>query len=106
MEMVLKIQRMIFLLIHPFLVIYGEKLNIEPELFFSSDIPLASQEKFRNDLMLAVEEWGIYSPVEYWVLGQDISSAIDLAKIYCERRIERGEYFKKMNWKMWQMPKL
>jgi hypothetical protein len=44
--------------------------------------------------MLAVEEWGIYSPVEYWVLGRDISSAIDLAKIYCERRIERGEYFK------------
>ena len=74
--------------------LWGEKLNIEPELFFSSDIPLASQEKFRNDLMLAVEEWGIYSPVEYWVLGRDISSAIDLAKIYCERRIERGEYFK------------
>ena len=74
--------------------LWGEKLNIEPELFFSSDIPLASQEKFRNDLMLAVEEWGIYSPVEYWVLGRDISTAIDLAKIYCGRRIERGEYFK------------
>jgi hypothetical protein len=74
--------------------LWGEKLNIEPELFFSNDIPLASQEKFRNDLMLAVEEWGIYSPVEYWVLGRDISSAIDLAKIYCQRRIERGEYFK------------
>jgi hypothetical protein len=85
--------------------LWGEKLNIEPELFFSSDIPLASQEKFRNDLMLAVEEWGIYSPVEYWVLGRDISSAIDLAK-YIVREELKEENILKMIWKMWQIPKL
>ena len=35
--------------------------------------------------------WGLYWPVEYWVLGLDPDAGLDLVTEYCERRGDRGE---------------
>ena len=71
--------------------LWGQIVDLEPELFFASDISDFTQEQFRNDLNLGIEEWGNYGPLEYWVLGNDINAAIELAELYCEKRTSRGE---------------
>ena len=61
--------------------------DVEPELFFASDVSEYIQEQFRNDLNLAIEEFGNFGPLEIWVLGTDKNAMLELAEIYCERRI-------------------
>ena len=69
--------------------IWGQ--DVEPELFFASDVSEYIQEQFRNDLNLAIEEFGNFGPLEIWVLGTDKNAMLELAEIYCERRISRGQ---------------
>ena len=69
--------------------IWGQ--DVEPELFFASDVSVYIQEQFRNDLNLAIEEFGNFGPLEIWVLGTDKNAMLELAEIYCERRISRGQ---------------
>ena len=71
--------------------LWGQIVDFEPELFFANDISLNAQEQFRRDINLGITEWGNYGPLEYWILGNDINAALELAEIYCERRTSRGE---------------
>ena len=71
--------------------LWGQIVDLEPELFFASDVSAFAQQEFKNDLNLGIEECGNYGPLEYWILGNDIDAAIELAKLYCERRTSRGE---------------
>ena len=73
--------------------LWGQIVDLEPELFFANDVSQNAQEQFRRDLNLAITEWGNFGPLEYWIFGNDISAALELAEIYCERRTSRGELF-------------
>ena len=73
--------------------LWGQIVDTEPELFFANDISQNAQEQFRRDINLAITEWGNFGPLEYWILGNDINAALELAEIYCERRTSRGELF-------------
>ncbi len=71
--------------------LWGQIVDFEPELFFANDISQNAQEQFRRDINLGITEWGNYGPLEYWILGNDINAALELAELYCERRSARGE---------------
>ena len=71
--------------------LWGQIVDLEPELFFANDVSQNAQEQFRRDLNLGITEWGNYGPLEYWILGNDINAALKLAELYCERRTSRGE---------------
>ena len=71
--------------------LWGQIVNFEPELFFAGDVSENAQEQFRKDLNLGIAEWGNYGPLEYWILGNDINAALELANLYCEKRTSRGE---------------
>lgn len=45
----------------------------------------------RHTFDAAIEAWGNYGPIEYWVVGKDVLAAEALASRYCSRRVRRGE---------------
>jgi hypothetical protein len=64
---------------------------LEIEVFVASDVDDSVREIIEQSLNLAAEEWGLYWPVEYWVLGLDEQAAENLAINFCQRREDRGD---------------
>tara|TARA_B100000945_G_scaffold244929_1_gene201180 strand:- start:349 stop:1779 length:1431 start_codon:yes stop_codon:yes gene_type:complete len=71
--------------------LWGKIIDKKPEVFFASDISQKVRDGFMSDLNLIIEQLGNYGPLEWWVLGQDIDAAHELAEIYCKRRVERRQ---------------
>ena len=61
------------------------------EVFVASDVDDSVKEIIEQSLNLAADEWGLYWPVEYWVLGIDEQASVDLVNDFCQRRDSRGD---------------
>ena len=61
------------------------------EVFVASDVDESVRDIAEVSLNLAASEWGLYWPVEYWILGFDEQAAEKLAIDFCERRESRGD---------------
>lgn len=61
------------------------------EVFVASDVDESVRDIAEASLNLAAAEWGLYWPVEYWILGFDEQAAEKLANDFCERRESRGD---------------
>ena len=64
---------------------------LEIEVLVASDVDDSVKEIIEQSLNLAADEWGLYWPVEYWVLGLDEQAAENLAIEFCQRRETRGD---------------
>ena len=71
--------------------VWGKIVETKPEVFFASDISQKIKDGFMSDLNLITSELGNYGPLEWWNLGRDIDAANELAKIYCQRRVDRWQ---------------
>ena len=71
--------------------LWGVINDSEPEFFFANDIPANIIQATKASFLEAIDEFGNWGPSELWVLGQDIGAANELAEIYCERRVARGQ---------------
>ena len=70
-------------------IIWGEEMNVLPEFYFSSDIQNNQMERVFDFYNIAKIAWGNYGPLEFWVIGTDISQAQFLDQEYCELRLEK-----------------
>ena len=70
---------------------FGQKVDFYPFTFFASVLSQAVINGVNEGLKIAADEWGIYGPTEYWVLGTDETAAQQLANLYCERRSLLGQ---------------
>ena len=73
-------------------VAWGSISGYSPEVFCASDLSIELCGFQTSSLLAAIMEWGNYSPVEYWVIGTELSAMNDIIKLNCDRRIKRGEW--------------
>jgi hypothetical protein len=62
------------------------------EVFAASDVDPSVTRAVEESLTLATDMWGLYWPVEYWVLGLDADAGVALVAAFCERRDSRGDW--------------
>jgi hypothetical protein len=62
------------------------------EVFAAADVDESVTTAIEESLALATDMWGLYWPVEYWVLGLDADAGVALVAEFCERRDSRGEW--------------
>ena len=69
-------------------------LSEDPEInvFVADDLSPAVGETVRATLEVASTEWGLYWPVEYWILGVDETAGLGLVTQFCERRDDLGQW--------------
>ena len=66
--------------------------EITVEVFTASDLDQSVGPIIKDTLLAAAELWGLYWPVEYWVMGLDPEAGQELVEQYCQRRDEAGQY--------------
>ena len=66
--------------------------EITVEVFTASDLDQSVGPIIETTLLAAAELWGLYWPVEYWVMGLDPEAGQELVEQYCQRRDEAGQY--------------
>ena len=66
--------------------------DITVEVFTASDLDPSVGPIIEDTLLAAGELWGLYWPVEYWVMGLDPEAGQELVEQYCQRRDEAGQY--------------
>lgn len=62
------------------------------EVFVADDLSPDVGELILTTLEVASEEWGLYWPVEYWVLGVEEDPGLKLVTQFCERREELKQW--------------
>jgi hypothetical protein len=73
---------------------WGQFIEAPPEVFFAADLSDDVRNGLTDTLLVATAEWGNYGPLEYWVLGTDLKAAQDLTELFCERRLQLGQWVK------------
>jgi len=73
---------------------WGQIIEARPEAFFAADLSDDVRNGITETLLVATAEWGNYGPLEYWVLGTDPKAAQDLTELFCERRLQLGQWDK------------
>ena len=71
-------------------VIISQPLTVK--VFAADDVAESVSEAVLESLNLAADMWGLYWPVEYWVLGLDPVAGEALVSEFCTRRDVRGEW--------------
>jgi len=71
---------------------WGDIVGYSPEVFCASDLSNELCGWVTSGLLAAILEWGNYGPVEYWVLGIDVTAAETLTEVNCQRRANRGQW--------------
>ena len=66
--------------------------DITVEVFTASDLDPSVGPIIEDTLLAAGELWGLYWPVEYWVMGLDPVAGQELVEQYCERRDKAGQF--------------
>jgi hypothetical protein len=61
-------------------------------VFAASDVDPSITAAIEDSLDLATDAWGLYWPVEYWVLGIDPDAGVALVSEFCKRRDSRGDW--------------
>jgi hypothetical protein len=62
------------------------------EVFVAEDLSPEVGQVVLTTLEEASTEWGLYWPVEYWILGVDEAAGVKLVTEFCERREELGQW--------------
>ena len=62
------------------------------EVFAADDVEDSVTQAISESLDLAADMWGLYWPVEYWVMGLDPDAGQALVEQFCSRRDARGEW--------------
>tara|TARA_B100000809_G_scaffold250367_1_gene282754 strand:- start:2134 stop:3060 length:927 start_codon:yes stop_codon:yes gene_type:complete len=70
-------------------IIWGEETNALPDYNYTADIETDQLNQIIEYYTIANEAWGNYGPLEFWVIGTNISDAEELDEYYCELRIEK-----------------
>ena len=70
---------------------WGMLVGYTPEVFCTTDMDDLVCERVTKALLVGIEEWGNYGPLEYWVLGADEAAAMTLIGVQCDRRAARGQ---------------
>ena len=70
-------------------IIWGEETDALPEYYYTTDIETDQLNQIIGYYTIANEAWGNYGPLEFWVIGTNISDAEELDEYYCELRIEK-----------------
>jgi hypothetical protein len=71
-------------------VIISQPLTVK--VFAAGDVSESVSEAVLESLNLAADMWGLYWPVEYWVMGLDPEAGEALVDEFCSRRDARGEW--------------
>ena len=71
--------------------VWGQLIEAQPLTYFAADLSDDIRNGVREALRAATESFGKYGLVEYWVIGSDYDAMVDLATVFCERRVSRGE---------------
>ena len=69
--------------------LWGQEIDDLPEYYKASDVSYSQVEQVIEYYEIASRAWGNYGPLEFWIIGTDISSAQELDSLYCEKRIEK-----------------
>ena len=69
---------------------WGQIVDQYPSVYAASDITEINRKGLEDDLRLAADYFGKYE-VEWWAVGREINSMLDLASDWCDKRIERGQ---------------
>jgi len=62
------------------------------EVFVAEDLSPEVGQVVLTTLEEASTEWGLYWPVEYWILGVDEAAGVKLVTEFCQRREELGQW--------------
>ena len=62
--------------------------NPKTQIYFASDISLATQDRVRLTVTAAEEIWGAVEPLEMWVIGLNPKAAMALKEDFCKQREE------------------
>jgi len=70
------------------------------ELFAASDVDEDIADAMETTLNVAADYWGLWWPVEYWVMGLDEAAGIELVEEFCSRRdsLAQWDYGDCMDW--------
>ena len=74
-------------------IIWGVETNALPEYYYTTDIEADQLNQIIEYYNIANEAWGNYGPLEFWVVGTNISDAEELDEYYCELRMEKNPCF-------------
>ena len=70
---------------------WGLPDEVRPSFFFAEDVGFEVRTAMEQAFDAAIEAWGNYGPIEYWVAGTDVEAAARLADRFCTHREERGD---------------
>ena len=71
---------------------WGTKLDYSPEIFCGSDVSDRVCLWYAKSVVATFQEYGLYAPTEYWVVGGDVeANNVGLAGVYCDRRVARDQ---------------
>ena len=71
--------------------IFGTRQQNQTEVFAASDVPAKVSQAVKETLTVAFDTWGSSGRMEYWVLGTDHDAAVELAELFCKRRVAKGQ---------------
>jgi hypothetical protein len=68
---------------------WGVEISNLPEYYFTSDVPVSQVDQIRESYEIASSAWGNYGPLEYWIIGNDVSLADSLDDVFCNTRLDK-----------------
>lgn len=68
--------------------LWGLETSDLPNYYFTSDVPQSQINTINENYNIASNAWGNFGPLEYWIIGNDISLADSLDIAYCDKRYE------------------
>ena len=75
---------------------WGTKLDYSPEIFCGSDVSDRTCLWFAKSVVATFQEYGLYAPTEYWIVGGDVeANQVGLAGEMCDRRVARDQVWGK-----------
>ena len=69
--------------------LWGVEISDLPEYYFTSDVPSNQVDIIREAYEISSAAWGNYGPLEYWIIGNDVTLADSLDIVYCDTRLEK-----------------
>ena len=69
--------------------LWGVEISDLPEYYFTSDVPSNQVDMIREAYEISSAAWGNYGPLEYWIIGNDVTLADSLDLVYCDTRLEK-----------------
>jgi len=75
--------------INPCEILWGETTTVLPEYYYASDIDSSQITNIIKYYNISKQAWGSYGPLEFWVIGTNISDAMDMDEYYCDLRMEK-----------------